>query len=641
MTAVSPPVVRSKPGMSASVNLQLDNETHASAEGAALSSSGLLERFLFRDGASVWRVYIAVIVIAAAVFLACAISPPSLQDDVDAVQAQISRNMIASGDWVTPRLDGVVYLEKPPLIYWLMAISFKIFGVHDWAARIPIALSAIALCWLVAAFGVWSFGKRAGFYAGMVMATCLGLWLFTRVLIPDVMLTATIALAVWALLRTLDDNEPHPRLWAFVLAASLGSGLLLKSLIGMVFPVAAGLIYLAFTRQLIVAKTWQRLRPFSGTLIILAIALPWHVLATLRNPPHFDLTMRSVPGEYHGFLWFFFINEQLLRFLNLRYPRDYNTVPRVYFWLFHFAWLFPWSVYLPSTLKLSYKPVDRAGRTGLMALCWIAFILVFFTFSTTQEYYSMPAYPAMALLLGAGIAAGGKWVRWGTRALSIICGLLAAIAIVILVIIWHVPAPGDISVALTQHPEAYTLSLGHMEDLTLPAFAYLRFPLALAAVAVILGLTGTIRARRQSALLATALMMVLFFQAGRIAMYGFEPFLSSRPIADLLNRSPQGTLIIDHHYYWFSSVFFYTNKPALLLNGRFNNLLYGSYAPGAPDVFIDDERFRELWVQPGRKYLIMRNSAAEHVRELVGRENLYVLYSGGEKQLVTNTPLGT
>ena len=86
-----------------------------------------------------WGVYLAVILFAAAVYLACAISPPSLQDDVDAVQAQIARNMMTSGDWVTPRLDGVIYLEKPPLIYWMIALSYKMFGVHDWAARIPVA----------------------------------------------------------------------------------------------------------------------------------------------------------------------------------------------------------------------------------------------------------------------------------------------------------------------------------------------------------------------------------------------------------------------------------------------------------------------------------------------------------------------
>jgi 4-amino-4-deoxy-L-arabinose transferase-like glycosyltransferase len=324
------------------------------------------------------------------VYLVGIISPPSLADDVDAVQAQIARTMLVTGDWVTARLDGVAYLEKPPLVYWMMAFSYKVFGVHDWAARIPIALFCMALALLTAAFGVWAFGRKAGFYAGLCMATCVGLFLFTRVLIPDVILTFTITLAMWALLRITDDDEAHPRAWAFALAASLGTGLLLKSLIGVLFPVAASLIYLFLTKQLFVARTWKRLHPFSGLAIILLIAVPWHVLATLRNPPYLSLSMHSGQGEYHGFLWFFFINEQLLRFLNLRYPRDYNTVPRLYFWLFHLIWLFPWSVYLPAVAKLSFRPLDRAGRVRLLALCWIGFVLVFFTFSTTQEYYSMP-----------------------------------------------------------------------------------------------------------------------------------------------------------------------------------------------------------------------------------------------------------
>ena len=131
--------------------------------------------------------YLIVLLFAGIIYLGCIISPPSLMDDVDAVHAQISRNMITSGDWVTSRLDGVVYLEKAPLVYWLIAGSYKIFGVHDWAARIPIALSAIGLAWLTAAFGTWAFGKRAGFYAGLCIATCIGIFLFTRILIPDVM----------------------------------------------------------------------------------------------------------------------------------------------------------------------------------------------------------------------------------------------------------------------------------------------------------------------------------------------------------------------------------------------------------------------------------------------------------------------
>jgi 4-amino-4-deoxy-L-arabinose transferase-like glycosyltransferase len=577
--------------------------------------------------------------VAATIYLGCIISPPSLMDDVDAVQAQIARNMLASGDWVTARLDGVVYLEKAPLVYWTIAASYVIFGVHDWAARIPIALSSIALCLLMVGFGSWAFGRRAGFYAGLCVATCVGLFLFTRILIPDVMLTFTVGLAMWAFLRVLEEDEPHPRFWAFVLAASLGVGLLLKSLIAVVFPLAAGVIYLYITHQLFSGSTWRRLHPFSGALIILLIAAPWHILATLHNPPYFAFTLHGGPGLYHGFLWFFFINEQLLRFLNMRYPRDYDTVPRLYFWLFHLVWLFPWSVYFPAIAELSFKPVDRAGKTRLLALCWLGFVLVFFTFSTTQEYYSMPCYPALALLLGSAMAAGGVWIRRGTRVLSVIAACAGGAALALFFITRHLPTPGDISQALSAHPGAYKLSLGHMEDLTVASFAYLRVPLVMAAVAFGVGAVATWKFVGQRAFLGAALMMMLFFQAARIAMAAFDPYLSSRPLAEAINKSPEGTLIVDHHYYTFSSIFFYTDRTALLRNGKILNLEYGACAPGAPAVFIDDGQFKNIWLKPERAYIVAKDNVVPQLESLVGAEHLSLVKESGGKVVLTNHPI--
>jgi 4-amino-4-deoxy-L-arabinose transferase-like glycosyltransferase len=586
-----------------------------------------------------WYLYLIVLLFAGAIYVGCIVSPPSLMDDVDSVQAQIARNMLVSGDWVTARLDGVPYLEKPALIYWTIALSYKIFGVHDWAARIPIALSALALCWVTAAFGVWAFGKRAGLYAGLCISTCVGLFLFTRVLIPDVTLTFTTALAMWSFLRAMDDEEPHPRLWAFLFAASLGAGLLLKSLIAIVFPVGAAIVYLLFTRQLFSGKIWKRLHPFTGTLVIVLIAAPWHILATLRNPPYFVFTLHSGPNSYHGFLWFFFINEQLLRFLNLRYPRDYNTVPRLYFWLFHLIWLFPWSVYIPAVAKLSFQPTDRASRARLLCLCWLGFVLIFFTFSTTQEYYSMPCYPALALLIGSAMATENVWVRRGTRTLAVIAACAAIAACAIYWNVRHLPAPGDISSALTSNPKSYSLSLGHMLDLTLPSFAYLRIPLLLASIAFLVGALGNIRSTGLRAFLASALMMVLFFHAARAAMVVFDPYLSSRPLAEVLLKSPDGALIVERHYYPTSSIFFYTNRTALLLNGRVLNLEYGSNAPGTADVFINDAKFANLWMTQPRFYLVCAQTSLPRLQALVGTANLDIVAKSGGKLLLTNHPL--
>jgi hypothetical protein len=400
--------------------------------------------------------------------------------------------------------------------------------------------------------------------------------------------------------------------------------------------VAAGGLYLLLTRQLFRKRTWQRLHPFSGALVILIIAAPWHVLATLRNPPYFDFTMRSERGAYHGFFWFYFFNEHVFRFLNMRYPRDYNTVPRTLFWLLHLLWLFPWSVFLPAAVRLSYKPVDRAGRTRLMALCWTGFILLFFTFSTTQEYYSLPCYPALALLIGSAVAAGGPWVRGGLKAISIIAATAAIVIGTLLVLVWDMPAPGDISAALTQHPEAYTLALGHMGDLTLRSFAYLKTPLAVAGIAFLIGALGAWVLRESRGLVAVVIMMVLFTHAARLALVAFDPYMSSRPLAEVLRRAPPGQLIVDDQYYAFSSVFFYTNRRALLLNGRVNNLVYGSYAPGAPQVFIDDGEFQQRWAGAGRYYLVAADAARPRLEGLVGRASLRVLAAAGGKYLFTN-----
>ncbi len=183
---------------------------------------------------------------------------------------------------------------------------------------------------------------------------------------------------------------------------------MLKSLIAVVFPVAARIVYLAVHAPTVLApEPGSGCTLLAGLLIVLAIAAPWHILATLRNPPYFAFTMRSAPGEYHGFFWFYFINEQLLRFLNMRYPRDYNTVPRLWFWLFHLVWLFPWSVYFPAVAKLSFQADGSRRAHALACACWTGVVLVFFTFSTTQEYYSMPCYPALALLLGSAMALDG------------------------------------------------------------------------------------------------------------------------------------------------------------------------------------------------------------------------------------------
>jgi len=562
-------------------------------------------------------------------------------DDVDAVQAQIARNMLESGDWVTARLDGVAYLEKAPLIYWIMAAAYRIAGVHDWVARIPLALAVVLLCWVTFRFGRWAFGEEAGLYSGIVLATSVGLFLFTRILIPDAILTLAITAAVWSWLRLLEPETEQSPLWSLLLGATLGVGLLLKGLIAIVFPAMAGLAYMAVTRQLFRWAAWRRLRLGVVAVVALLIAAPWHVLATLRNPPYFSFSLQSGPGQYRGFFWFYFMNEHVLRFLNLRYPRDYNTVPRVLFWALNLVWIFPWSTYLLAAPGLAYNTETRAARTRLMAVCWIAAVMLFFTFSTTQEYYSMPIYPALALLAGSALSSGSRWISAGTRAVDVLCAGLFLLLATLLTLVWRLPAPGDITQALAQNPDLYTLSLGHMGDLTIRSFAYLKLPLAVAAVAFgscALGLAVWGGNARRTVLMIAA-SMIIFFQAARLALIRFGSDLGSYNLAQSLLHSPPGQLIEADTYYAFSSVFFYTNRSALLWNGRIYNLEYGSNAPGAPNLFIDDHQLVSLWLAPARCYLLAYGTDRAHLEELVGRGALQLVAQDGANFLLTNHPL--
>ena len=248
-----------------------------------------------------------------------------------------------------------------------------------------------------------------------------------------------------------------------------------------------------FKKQLLNRDTWRRLIPVQGIALFLLIGAPWHVLATLANPPYFDLTMHSESGSYHGFFWFYFINEHVLRFLNLRYPRDYNTVSRPLFWLFHLVWFFPWSVYFLRLRKLNFRGDDRAARMRLLAVCWAGFIMVFFTFSTTQEYYSLSAYPAIALLLGSVMADPAFRFERGAKVAASIAGVAGVVIAFLLWNVRHLDAPGDIARALSENPELYTLSLGHMADLTFQAFAYLKLPLGIALAATLIPARGAMR----------------------------------------------------------------------------------------------------------------------------------------------------
>lgn len=251
----------------------------------------------------------------------------------------------------------------------------------------------------------------------------------------------------------------------------------------------------------------------------------------------------------------------------------------------------------------------------------------------------MPCYPALALLIGSAMATESSWITRGTRILGVIAAVAAVACFVIAFEVRNLPTPGDISKALSSHPSAYTLSLGHMLDLTFDSFAYLRLPLVLAGIAFSVGAFGNLLNKEVRAAVLTAVMMIVFFHAARFALVVFDPFLSSRPLAHAYVKSAPGKLILDHHYYTFSSVVFYTGTDPLLLNGKFNNLEYGGAAPDCPQVFLNDAQFASLWRGGDRYYLVGTNKAITRIESLVGSEAVRTVAESGGKKLVTNQEL--
>lgn len=561
----------------------------------------------------------------------------SVLDNADAVHAEAAKEMLLRHDWVTMYVNGVRYLQKAPLLYWLVGSAYQLFGINEFAVRSPTVLAIVLLGWVAYAFGQWAYSKKAGLYAAAVLVSCFGMFLFTRIMIPETLLTLLFTIAHFCFLRAFFGAGSSKRFYyGFYTATALA--VLTKGLIGIVFTVGPAFLFLLLTGNLC---EWRKMRLLSGCALFLAIAAPWHLLAGFRN---------------EHFFWFYFVNEHFLRFLGKRYPIDYNKMPFLSYWLLHLVWLFPWSVGLPLLItqrpRLEFK-ADQQTQVNLYLWLWAGIVLVFFNISTSQEYYTFPAYPALALLLGAAFAAAEKGVK-ARKYLLWFNGTLAAIALIFSatlgVLVWnarHVQATGDLSSFLNQvssDDERYTLSLGHLFDLTPKILAELRGPAIGAALILSVGFLLAFwyanRKEHGRAMTAMLLTMGLFFICANRAYIQFDPVLSSRVLADeIMQRwDPGAKIVINGNYETGSSIRFYTDQQILLLNGRTLVMEFGSRYPDAPPIFLSYEDVRRLWRGLNQIFLFTENPKKEALLKNLDMSVILVAEKGG-KSLFTNKPL--
>jgi 4-amino-4-deoxy-L-arabinose transferase-like glycosyltransferase len=602
---------------------------------------------------------------------------PAIIDDADGGHAIASREMLERGDWAVMHINGVRWLEKAPLHYWLVAASYALLGQNAFATRLPLALAVAGLVLMVYIFGRRFFGERTGFYAGLAMCTSVGTFIFTRAMIPEAIYALEFTAIFYLFLRAWEEDICWRRgFWGA--AALVGAAVLTRGLIGAIFPLGAITLFILFTRGRNSAgrERWRELPFWSSAAIFLLVAAPWHIFVSLRTPGFFD---------------FYFFNEHFLRALGWRYPQDYGTVPLALWWVEHFVWLFPWSAFLflaplprnplssratgsearvlsanneiprpgkpePGMTDKSPSPtVLRADESAqqqplLLVYVWAAVILLFFSVSKRMEYYSFGAWPALALLCGLGLArAEESQSRWLPRVAGALAVLGMLLAGTLLTLVWMsrgIPPEDDISKLLELQPEShYRVAMASFSDLTARAFASLRGPALGAAAAFFTAMVISWLLRRRGKIAAANIVMALgmagFIFAANAGFAAFEPHMSSRPLAERLKPilQPDDQVVIYGEFYGGPTLAFYLHRKTWLFNGRYNGLEFGSYFPDAPQIFLTDRDFPTFWRGPKRVFLF----APQHWRNAalvrLPADATWLVAEIGGKAIYSNRPL--
>jgi 4-amino-4-deoxy-L-arabinose transferase-like glycosyltransferase len=449
---------------------------------------------LHKNKTLAWTLFLAFAAILLGLLRTRTLVPPD-----EGRYAEMAREMFASGDWITTRLNGIKYFEKPPLQTWMNALTFALFGLGDWQARLWTGLCGLLGVGLTGYAGKRVFGGRIGFYAALVLGSSLYWVLCSQINSVDMSLSAMMTVALCALLvAQRDDATPsEQRNWMLVCWAGMALSVLAKGLIGLVLPGGVLVLYTLFARDW---KIWTRLHLVKGLLLFFLIAAPWFVLVGLKNPeqPHF-----------------FFIHEHFDRFLRKEHHRE------AAWWVF-FALLaagsVPWVGVLVQSLVLGARREQPAEgtpplrfRPRLLLLVWVAFIILFFTKSNSKlPGYIVPVFPAVALLVANYLDVGTRGSRMLTAGLTALlgAGLLGFVPFML---------------RLARHPGEQALYA-----------AYQPWVLAAGLVLLIGGALSMLYARQMQRDLTVAVLAIAGFCGTALLLTGFEPVGQVRAGTNLL-----------------------------------------------------------------------------------------------------------
>ena len=487
-------------------------------------------------------------------------------------------------------------------------------------------------------FGTLFWGQRGGFYSGVVIATCLGHYAFTRIFLPDVILSFFIAFCL-CLYAQITIGEVQPKkigpvdLWCAALYISAALAVLTKGLIGIIFPGGAIFVHILITRNW---KAIRRLQIGYGALIFLIVAAPWHIAAALANS---------------DFLWFYFVREHILRFLGMRYPKDYDTVPRLLLWGLLLVWLFPWCAFIWGVVRnfpKSLRVQEKTARISLFLFIWIGVILTFFSFSSTQEYYTFPSFAAFALLLGKAMAdldTRQTSSKWGIVGLGVMAAVTLSTGAGMIALTWwgrDADHAHSLYQTLTTNPRYYNLAFGHMRDLT-PATFTLLAPLVYQAAALLMvgpsaAFLFALWKRWMISFLLLATMMIGLCHVYNAGMIAFEPVLGSKSLAKVIryHYRPGDEIVINGFYEKGSTLNYYTGLQVHVLNGGFGVLWYGLRDKTAPRLWLTEDELLKEWGSGKRIFLFSETKPLESFLLRHPDLKYRVLAEDGGKKILIN-----
>ncbi|MEJ2108686.1 MAG: glycosyltransferase family 39 protein [Acidobacteriota bacterium] len=563
------------------------------------------------DGVRIRASVLLPIILAAAVYLISS-AGRGVTDYDEAYYVQPALHMVESGDWVTPYANGVRFLEKPPLLYWVTAASFKIFGIHEFALRLPTALAVIALVWIVMLI-LRSLGDgSAVMIGGLSVAFSAGTYLFTRETLHDIWLVLFLTLAVYAFIKW-HLKLLHPLRPALLFYGAMAGGFLCKSLVGVAFPLGIVVLFFLLSRE---CPRWNTLHVVPGVLFFLLLAVPWHWLAAVRNA---------------GFLHYFFIEEQFLRFLGMRELPVLWSLPLWLFWVLVPLWFFPWTVFLPAAVSANRKQEDRKRRILVrISVAWVVVILGFFSLSTRLEHYAFPALPALSIFVAAGIQRGTKSraVLWGFRVL-VVTGMLALL-FGIVAGIWIAAGPGfDYGPSGASDRIAET-DFSIMIEMPREIVESLYKPAAVTIVAMSVGFGIALwferRRRRLDAFIAIAMVMVVVCGMIHWSMYLCEDLISSKKFGIAIGREarPGDRVVVIGDYETANSLNFYEPLNVQVVEGRAYALIPGMDFPDSPKILLTLDEFQSAWQSEERVFVLAPESWIAFLN-LEGRELAQVL----------------